>query len=205
MQSAPSERIELAASRWSAGPTGEAVHRHAGSGFGQAGEQRRLTADVRRAMGAIAEIAILDIFLVDAGAVDGVLDRVGRQRHRWGDIEPAAPSFARPVRAYETITASRIFLSPLYGGRGVAPGTVFVRIFSRKQQEMRTFPPRRNEYGTALPLEDGPFSRNSEYRQLWEITRALACLTCGSACLGERIGRHGAVDTSQGDSVAAPC
>ena len=25
--------------------------------------------------------------------VDGVLDRVGRQRHRWGDIEPAAPGF----------------------------------------------------------------------------------------------------------------
>jgi len=53
-------------------------------------------ADVGRAMGAIAEIAILDVVLIYAGALDGVLDGVGRHRHRWGDIEPAAAGLCQP-------------------------------------------------------------------------------------------------------------
>src|ERR1700738_1872990 len=56
MQSAPADRIELAAT-------------------------------------AVPEIAVFDIFLVDAGARDRVLDRVGRQGHRWGNVEPAPPGF----------------------------------------------------------------------------------------------------------------
>src|SRR6185436_3476607 len=47
-------------------------------------------------MGTIAEIAILDIFLFDAGALDGVLDGVGRHRHRRGDVEPAAAGLCQP-------------------------------------------------------------------------------------------------------------
>src|SRR5204862_5992543 len=41
-------------------------------------------------VGAIAEIAVLDIVLGDAGALDGVLDRMSGQRHRRGDVESAA-------------------------------------------------------------------------------------------------------------------
>src|SRR5262245_62263489 len=41
-------------------------------------------------MGAIAEIAVLDIVLGNAGAVDGVLDGMRGQRHRRGDVESAA-------------------------------------------------------------------------------------------------------------------
>ncbi len=47
-------------------------------------------------MSAIAEIAILDVVLVYAGALHGVLDGVGRHRHRWGDIEPAAAGLRQP-------------------------------------------------------------------------------------------------------------
>jgi hypothetical protein len=47
-------------------------------------------------MRAIAEIAVLDIFLLDAGALDGVLDGVGRHRHRRGDVEPAAAGLRQP-------------------------------------------------------------------------------------------------------------
>ena len=61
-----------------------------------AGEQRGLTADVRRAMRAVAEVAVLDEVLVDAGALDGMLDRVGRHRHRRGDVEPAAAGLCQP-------------------------------------------------------------------------------------------------------------
>ncbi len=47
-------------------------------GLRQAGEQRGLAADIGRAVRAVAEIAVLDILLVDAGALDRVLDRVSR-------------------------------------------------------------------------------------------------------------------------------
>jgi hypothetical protein len=74
----------------------EAVDRHAGGRLRHAGEQRCLAADIGSAMRAIAEIAILDIFLVDASALDGVLDGMGRHRHRRSDIEPAAAGFCQP-------------------------------------------------------------------------------------------------------------
>src|SRR5437899_1921820 len=41
-------------------------------------------------MGAIAEIAVLDIVLLDTGAVDRMMDGVGCERHRRRDVEPAA-------------------------------------------------------------------------------------------------------------------
>ena len=44
-------------------------------------------------MRAIAEIAILNVFLVYAGALHGVLDGVGRHGHWGGDVEPAASGF----------------------------------------------------------------------------------------------------------------
>src|SRR6478609_11424884 len=47
-------------------------------------------------MRAIAEIAVLDIFLLDAGALDRVLDGVGRHRHWRGNIEPAAAGLRQP-------------------------------------------------------------------------------------------------------------
>ena len=74
----------------------EAVDRDAGGRLRQAREQRGLAADIRRAMGAIAEIAVLDVFLVDAGALHGVLDGVGRHRHRRSDVEPAAAGLRQP-------------------------------------------------------------------------------------------------------------
>src|SRR3979490_1487613 len=78
MQSAPSERMLLAAIAMVCSPD----------------EQKRLThtraADVGGAMRAIAEIAILDILLVDAGAFHGVLDGVRGHGHRRGDVEPTA-------------------------------------------------------------------------------------------------------------------
>ncbi len=74
----------------------EAVDRNAGRRLRQASEQCRLAADIRRAMRAIAEIAVLDVVLLDAGALDGVLDGVGRHGHRRGDIEPAAAGLRQP-------------------------------------------------------------------------------------------------------------
>jgi hypothetical protein len=47
-------------------------------------------------MRAIAEIAVLDIFLLDAGALDGLIDGLGRDLHRRGDVEPAATGFCQP-------------------------------------------------------------------------------------------------------------
>ena len=47
-------------------------------------------------MRAISEIAVLDVILVDTGARDGVLDGVGRDRHRRGNIEPAAAGLRQP-------------------------------------------------------------------------------------------------------------
>ena len=76
----------------------EAVDRDAGGGLRHAGEQRRLAADVAGAVGAVAEIAILDVILVDAGPLDGVLDRMRRHRHRRRDVEPAAAGL-REARA----------------------------------------------------------------------------------------------------------
>ncbi|KAH2811910.1 hypothetical protein KXV85_005240, partial [Aspergillus fumigatus] len=67
----------------------EAIDRHAGGRLRQAGKQRGLAADVRRAMGAIAEIAVLHIILGDARALDRMLDRMRRKRHRRGDVESA--------------------------------------------------------------------------------------------------------------------
>ena len=96
MQSAPSERIELAAIAMVCRPDEQKRLTETPAGrHRQAGEQRGLAADVRRAMRAIAQIAVLDIFLVDAGALDGVLDGVGRHRHRRGDVEPAAAGFGQ--------------------------------------------------------------------------------------------------------------
>src|ERR1700716_1719600 len=58
----------------------ETVHRYAGRRLRHAREQRGLAADVGSAMGAVTEIAILDVLLVDAGAVHRMLDGVGRHR-----------------------------------------------------------------------------------------------------------------------------
>src|SRR6185437_15569422 len=52
--------------------------------------------DVARAVGAIAEIAILDILLVDAGALHGMLDGMRRHAHGRGDVESAAAGFREP-------------------------------------------------------------------------------------------------------------
>src|SRR6059058_778433 len=54
----------------------EPVHGYAAGRLRQSGEQSGLTADIGRAMRAVSEIAILDVFLVDASALDGVLDGV---------------------------------------------------------------------------------------------------------------------------------
>ena len=97
MQSAPSERIELAAIAMVCRPdeqkrltdTPAVDLRHAR-------EQCGLAADIGRAMGAIAEIAVLDVILVDAGALHGVLDGVGCHRHRRSDVEPAAAGLRQP-------------------------------------------------------------------------------------------------------------
>src|ERR1700737_1764155 len=74
----------------------ETVHRYAGGRFRHPGEQRGLAADIGGAVRAIAEIAILDVVLLYTGALDGVLDGMGRHGHRWGDIEPAAAGFRQP-------------------------------------------------------------------------------------------------------------
>src|SRR6185437_13125208 len=74
----------------------EAVDGDAGRRLRHAGEQRRLAADVAGAMGAIAEITILDIILVDAGALHRMLDGVRRHGHRRGDVESAAGGFCEP-------------------------------------------------------------------------------------------------------------
>jgi hypothetical protein len=57
----------------------EAVDRHACGRLRQTREQRGLAADIGRAVRAIAEIAVFDIFLVDAGAPHRVLDGVSGQ------------------------------------------------------------------------------------------------------------------------------
>src|SRR6185437_6703516 len=61
-----------------------------------AGEQRRLATDIAGPVGAIAEIAILDIILVDAGAFHRVLDGMRRHAHGRGDVESAAAGFREP-------------------------------------------------------------------------------------------------------------
>ena len=97
MQSAPSERIELAAIAMVCRPDEQKRFTETPAvDFGRPASSARLAADVRRAMRAIAEIAVLDIVLVDAGALDGVLDGVGRQRHRRGDVESAAAGLRQP-------------------------------------------------------------------------------------------------------------
>src|SRR5581483_7366988 len=74
----------------------EAVDGDARRGLRHAGEQRRLAADIARTVGAIAEITILDILLVDAGTLDRVLDGMRRHAHGRGDIESAATGFRQP-------------------------------------------------------------------------------------------------------------
>jgi hypothetical protein len=64
-------------------------------------------------MRAISEVAILDVILVHAGALDGVLDGVGRHRHRWGNIEPAAPGFCQPGTGIRNDNGFTHFFLPL--------------------------------------------------------------------------------------------
>ena len=79
MQSAPSERIELAAIAMVCRPDEQKRFTETPAVvFGRPASSAAWRPMLRRAMGAIAEIAILDIVLVDAGAVDRVLDGVGR-------------------------------------------------------------------------------------------------------------------------------
>ena len=55
---------------------------------------------LRRAVGAVAQIAVLDIVLGDAGALDRVLDGVARPCDIGGVmLNPPRPDLARPVRA----------------------------------------------------------------------------------------------------------
>jgi hypothetical protein len=47
-------------------------------------------------MRTVAKVAILNVVLFYSGALNGVLDGMGRHRHRRGDIEPAATGFRQP-------------------------------------------------------------------------------------------------------------
>ena len=97
MQSEPSERIELAAIAMVCSPDEQKrLTETPAVDFGRPASNAAWRPILGGAMGAIAEIAVLDIILVDAGALDGVLDGVGRHRHRRGDVEPAAAGLRQP-------------------------------------------------------------------------------------------------------------
>ena len=99
-QSAPSLRIVVGGHGDGLQARGaEAVDGHAGGGDRQAGQQGRLAADVAGAVGAVAEIEVLDVVLVEPGALDGVLDGVGGHGHGGVMLNPPRPDLARPVRA----------------------------------------------------------------------------------------------------------
>jgi hypothetical protein len=71
----------------------EAVDRDAGGRLRQAGEQCRLAADIAGQVRDVTHVAVFDVSLVDAGTLDGVLDRVSGNGHRRSDVESAAARF----------------------------------------------------------------------------------------------------------------
>ena len=66
------------------------------AGWTLVGALTQIAADITGAVRDVAHVAVFDIGLVDAGALDGVLDGVRRDGHRRSDIESAAAGFREP-------------------------------------------------------------------------------------------------------------